>query len=241
MGWGRRGPAGAAACHVLAARVQARGGARARAHAILQACARACVHSSRRLTRRARADRARARAALGGALWLTRRTGAPPRAPLCARARAPRPPRRILEYMVVYYGVASAIGMFAAVCALLLAGFLGHQCWVIGSGTSTYEAAKLRELRARQGAAARRRGGESGSSSEGEGSEAPGGAASARRLGAFHRGSVWANFSEVLFPDRFMRAQLAEREREAEARRQRRGCALLPPPEPLKRRAKSKR
>ncbi|KIZ01258.1 hypothetical protein MNEG_6705 [Monoraphidium neglectum] len=63
-------------------------------------------------------------------------------------------PARVLEYVAVFYGVAAAAGMFNAVCALLLAGFLAYQLSIIAAGTTTYEAAKLREL-----AAVRRRGG----------------------------------------------------------------------------------
>ena len=148
------------------------------------------------------------------------------------------PPHRIIEYVAVYYGIAAAIGMFAAVCALLLAGFLGYQCWLITGGTTTYEAAKLRELRERRARAARRRrssegeGEGEGKDDEGSGGSGVEGVHAERRGGCstpmaslqvanpFHRGSIWANFSEVLFPDRFMRQQLSARERRASGRRQ---------------------
>jgi hypothetical protein len=112
-----------------------------------------------------------------------------------------------LEYVAVFYGVAAAAGMFNAVCALLLAGFLAYQLSIIAAGTTTYEAAKLREL-----AAVRRRGGGGADAGVGAGAvtalAGTGAAAAAAVSNPFDRGSVWANFREVLFPDAFIEDRL---------------------------------
>jgi hypothetical protein len=140
------------------------------------------------------------------------------------RPLRPRRPRRAAPLQ----GVAAAICMFGAVCALLLAGFLAHQLWLIGRGTTSIEAARLRELaeqRRRRDARRRKRGGRGGGGgSGGEGSdgsegetdggssegEGGGGGPRAPRRGPplrpppYHRGSVWRNFREVLLPHAFL-------------------------------------
>jgi len=130
----------------------------------------------------------------------------------CATRPHHRPdPCRLLELVAVYYGVAAAVGVFAAVCAALLAGFLAYQCWLIGSGATAYETAKIRDLIKVQGGGG------------GGGNAAAFGWAG---RGPYDRGSVFLNFKEVLFPDAFMREAVQRRQqREEEWQREREAAA----------------
>jgi hypothetical protein len=112
--------------------------------------------------------------------------------------------------VAVYYGVAAVVGVFAAVCAALLAGFLVYQCWLIGRGTTTYEYSKIREL-AKSGERRQQRGQQD---------------FGWRGRGPYDRGSVAANFYEVLFPEAFLRgAAERQRRREEEWERERDAAA----------------
>ncbi|KAI8474146.1 MAG: zf-DHHC-domain-containing protein [Monoraphidium minutum] len=100
-------------------------------------------------------------------------------------------PSRVLEYIAVYYGIPAAICTFAALCALLMAGFLAYQLYLIAAGTTGYEVAKMREAReaaARAGAAAAAAG--AGARGRARAARAQAGVVAQRRRGAPSTGAL---------------------------------------------------